>query len=248
MFKTAIITTAVAVASLAIADPAIAAPSSLTDCPLLLEGQTSPCVQLLQVALNDTNAAYRLAEDGHFGAGTRIALLDFQGRNGLPADGNAGPTTLRELASRTASATVPNSYVTPNDSYVDSPRPQESNALAVTDDYLFQASIQQFLMHKRERANDELLNWSDDGCSVPQAWKDYPGGFNFRDSCLRHDFGYRNYKAQNRLTEANRLRIDKQFKDDLNRECKKSRGVWAARGVECRQYANTYYKAVRRFG
>jgi len=48
-----------------------------------------------------------LPENDEFKAGTRIALLDFQGRNGLPADGNAGPITLRKLASRSGPVDSP---------------------------------------------------------------------------------------------------------------------------------------------
>lgn len=76
----------------------VALTSELSDCGLLLEGQSSECVRMLQTALNQSNASYGLAEDGEFGPDTRIALLDFQGRNGLDADGNAGPQTLSALA------------------------------------------------------------------------------------------------------------------------------------------------------
>ena len=81
---------------------AVAAPEAgdLTDCPLLLEGQTSPCVALLQAGLNAVNSDYQLPETTFFGAGTRVAVLDFQGRNHLPADGNAGPKTLSVLQSQ----------------------------------------------------------------------------------------------------------------------------------------------------
>ena len=92
---------------LGVSAPASAAPGSLEECPLLLEGQTSECVRMLQAALNATGAPYNLAEDGSFGPGTRIALLDFQGRNHLPADGNGGPITLRELAGRSSSVATP---------------------------------------------------------------------------------------------------------------------------------------------
>jgi murein L,D-transpeptidase YcbB/YkuD len=40
-----------------------------------------------------TSTAIRPEENGEFAASTRIAVLDFQGRNGLPADGNIGGTT-----------------------------------------------------------------------------------------------------------------------------------------------------------
>lgn len=84
-----------------------AQPRSLTDCPLLIEGQSSPCVQLLQESLNRLDVGYGLTADGEFGAATRIALLDFQGRNRLPADGNAGPETLSALSLQTETVASP---------------------------------------------------------------------------------------------------------------------------------------------
>lgn len=66
-------------------------------CGLLLEGQTNACVTRLQQDLNDVNTKYRLPVTGFFGPKTRIAVLDFQGRNGLPADGNVGQQTQDEL-------------------------------------------------------------------------------------------------------------------------------------------------------
>src|SRR5262245_23812439 len=51
------------------------------------------------------------------------------------------------------------------------------------------------------------FDWSTDYCS---ASPDEPLGFDFRLSCYRHDFGYRNYKAVNRFP-ANKPRIDDAF-------------------------------------
>ena len=67
--------------------------------------------------------------------------------------------------------------------------------------------------------------------------------------CKRHDFGYHNYKKQHRFTEANRKRIDDNFKKDLYNECAKYSGIFDSwKGVACRKIANTYYDAVRTFG
>jgi peptidoglycan hydrolase-like protein with peptidoglycan-binding domain len=86
---------------LLLAAPGVAAAQEdmihLSDCGLLLEGQSSTCVALLQLSLNETGAPYGLTADGVFGPGTRIALLDFQGRNHLGADGNAGPQVIAAL-------------------------------------------------------------------------------------------------------------------------------------------------------
>lgn len=76
-------------------------PTVLEGCPLLLEGQRDDvCVWQLQYYLNQFDESYALTEDGNFGPDTRIAVLDFQSRNGLPADGNVGPDTARTLEQR----------------------------------------------------------------------------------------------------------------------------------------------------
>lgn len=73
--------------------------SSFPGCPLLVEAaSTGPCVERLQRSLNEVNADYDLPVTGFFGRSTRVAVLDFQGRNGLGADGNVGSDTARALA------------------------------------------------------------------------------------------------------------------------------------------------------
>jgi peptidoglycan hydrolase-like protein with peptidoglycan-binding domain len=80
------------------ATTAEASEPSLGGCPLLLENKsTGPCVVALQQELNAVNPAYGLSVDGNFGSATRIAVLDFQGRNNLPADGNVGAETASAL-------------------------------------------------------------------------------------------------------------------------------------------------------
>src|SRR6476469_7191817 len=71
---------------------------SFPDCPLLLEDKSSgPCVEKLQEELNAVNPEYGLVVTKRFDAPTRIAVLDFQGRNHLDADGNVGSATADEL-------------------------------------------------------------------------------------------------------------------------------------------------------
>ena len=78
-------------------------PRSFPGCPLLLEDRsTGDCVIRLQNDLNAVNEGYHLDPDGTFGADTRIAVLDFQGRNPPGADGNVGAVTADQLSRQAA--------------------------------------------------------------------------------------------------------------------------------------------------
>ncbi|KAF1958434.1 hypothetical protein CC80DRAFT_360700, partial [Byssothecium circinans] len=108
-----------------------------------------------------------------------------------------------------------------------------------TDRLLFSSTMAQF--QKAAAARDpNTLDWTNDGCSSSP---DNPLGFNFNKSCTRHDFGYRNYKAQTRFSEANKQRIDIKFKEDMYQQC---RSEWW-RDL-CERFADTYYAAVHVFG
>jgi hypothetical protein len=85
------------------------------------------------------------------------------------------------------------------------------------------------------------LDWSTDLCSTSP---DQPAGFDFRNSCRRHDFGYRNYKAVGQFP-ANKSRIDDAFYNDMKSVCA---GYSGARRTECDGLAWTYYQAVKKFG
>jgi hypothetical protein len=135
------------------------------------------------------------------------------------------------------------------------------NARAATDDLLFRSSMAQFVTLGNQQWNGtsnekELkpgqLDWATDGCSVPlmPTWaKSRPLGFNFYNACWRHDFGYRNYKPQGRLTEDNRQQIDDNFLRDMNAICNTYRGLDSGRGVVCRNTAaRAYYQVVRLCG
>jgi hypothetical protein len=86
-------------------------------------------------------------------------------------------------------------------------------------------------------------DWSSDGCSHGP---DKPAGFDFRDACDRHDFGYRNY-GQGTLranpTDAQRATVDARLRADLDDSCDRYR----AREL-CRSMARMYYGAVRKEG
>lgn len=63
---------------------------------MLMEGSVGEDVKLLQNMLN--NISYKLSVDGIFGKLTAAAVREFQGVNGLAADGIVGPKTLGKLA------------------------------------------------------------------------------------------------------------------------------------------------------
>jgi phospholipase A2-like protein len=107
----------------------------------------------------------------------------------------------------------------------------------VTDDYMFNTGLNEFQTLRAQQPHGDQLDWSSDGCSHAP---DNPFGFNLVKACYRHDFGYRNFKAEGRFNDANKLAIDNNFRDDMYQICD---GNWA-----CDRFADTYYYAVRAFG
>jgi hypothetical protein len=85
------------------------------------------------------------------------------------------------------------------------------------------------------------FDWSTDKCSDSP---DNPLGFPFANGCIRHDFGYRNYKAIGTFA-ANKARLDSMLLADLQRVCARYSGVTKA---ACDSLAHTYYEAVHVFG
>ncbi|KJZ68493.1 hypothetical protein HIM_12112 [Hirsutella minnesotensis 3608] len=116
---------------------------------------------------------------------------------------------------------------------------------AATDRLLFQVSIKTFVKARKAK-NPSQCNWSSDNCS--KSPDKIPGFVDFTHFCQRHDFGYRNTKAQKRFTPAMKKRIDDNFKKDMYQYCARFSGLNSWRGVACRRVADTYYAAVRRFG
>jgi peptidoglycan hydrolase-like protein with peptidoglycan-binding domain len=74
-----------------IAGPDTFAQMGLYELILLKPGTSGDAVKKLQQALG-------IAADGQFGGGTQKALKDFQAKNGLEADGLAGPATLAKMS------------------------------------------------------------------------------------------------------------------------------------------------------
>jgi hypothetical protein len=85
------------------------------------------------------------------------------------------------------------------------------------------------------------FDWSTDYCSDSP---DNPLGFPFKLSCARHDFGYRNYKAEGDFA-ANKPRLDSMLYADLERVCATYSG---ATKTACDSLAWTYYEAVKNLG
>ncbi|MFZ9444102.1 MAG: phospholipase A2, partial [Ilumatobacteraceae bacterium] len=133
---------------------------------------------------------------------------------------------------------------------------------------MFQTPIESFVSVSRTpHGIDGTLDWSTDQCSAPIVGST-GRSFDFTAACLRHDFGYRNYKMLDRLfncaqrsangicaegtwsygrwwNASNRARLDTQFKKDLFGHCS-SRPVWDR--PTCRAWATAFHKAVRAFG
>ena len=96
----------------------------------------------------------------------------------------------------------------------------------------------------RLRREHPHLDWTTDGCSAPVV-----GGtgrsFDFRHACIRHDFGYRNYKRLGVFDTATRLALDERFRTDMDESCASRRRTYK---VRCVAWAELYYAAVRATG
>nr|WP_083977736.1 phospholipase A2 [Herbidospora sakaeratensis] len=118
----------------------------------------------------------------------------------------------------------------------------DDDPLEKTDQLLFEVSLDDFVERAEEKG--EGLVWSVDDCSFAGG----DGGFGFADACRRHDFGYRNYRAQDRLTPEGRERIDGQLLADVNTLCGRYRGWETFRGVACRGEGQALHALVRGVG
>jgi hypothetical protein len=85
------------------------------------------------------------------------------------------------------------------------------------------------------------FTWGTDYCTSSP---DQPAGFDFRRSCQRHDFGYRNYERLGAFN-ANKSRVDSAFHADMVRKCNNYNIL--VRPV-CFSLADVYYAAVVVFG
>lgn len=112
---------------------------------------------------------------------------------------------------------------------------------STTDTLLFSSSMADFLTARASQTPAEL-DWSSNGCSYSP---EDPLGFDFEPSCQRHDFGYRNYKAQGRFDDSGKAAIDDQFREDMRAVCAEETLL---KEVACKGVAEVYYRAVVTFG
>lgn len=86
------------------------------------------------------------------------------------------------------------------------------------------------------------LDWTTDYCSNSP---DSGPGFNFKNACTRHDFGYRNYKRYGVFNSGGKDYTDYIFYNDMKADC--AARSWYQRPT-CYSLAWTYYQAVKNFG
>lgn len=109
-----------------------------------------------------------------------------------------------------------------------------------TDELVFTITADEFQARRSRHQGAGGLIWKSDGCSHAP---DNPFGWDFKNSCDRHDFAYHNYKAQGRFSSPNKKRIDGNFKKDLLDQCRREGKAMN----RCRFVAKIYYNAVRLF-
>jgi len=110
-----------------------------------------------------------------------------------------------------------------------------------TDKLLFRIPLEKITEISKESKKTgsyQGLIWETDGCSKAPEYE-------FHEACIRHDFGYRNYKAQHRFTHTARKNIDNNFKDDMHGICN---NFGFFRRLLCKRSARLYYEVVEHFG
>jgi Flp pilus assembly pilin Flp len=105
------------------------------------------------------------------------------------------------------------------------------------------ADLDDFLAYRNSQDRDGRLNFSTDQCSAPVVGSTGMS-FDFTDACLRHDFGYRNYKDLG-LFEESKDAADSRFLEDMKDHCA-TRSIFLRE--RCYRWAYTFYQGVRSFG
>ena len=125
-----------------------------------------------------------------------------------------------------------------------SPRPIP-NDTATINYVIFDLDLDTFVRQRSKlRRNYPQLNWTTDGCSAPIVGES-GRSFNFRNACVRHDFGYRNYKAHEIFTAESRMLLDERFRQDLHTLCAPKMRTFK---VRCAAWAEIFFAAVRTAG
>jgi hypothetical protein len=110
------------------------------------------------------------------------------------------------------------------------------------------------------------LNWGSDGCSIPAGALVVAGIISpvtlaamvkyraiFEQSCVRHDFGYRNYGRNTSTsgphlgldpTHTRKNSIDARFKSNMNLQCDRAYGFPYVSRTACKLAAEGFYLAV----
>jgi hypothetical protein len=125
---------------------------------------------------------------------------------------------------------------------IGAPGPPEPSRLEVVDRYVW-ADLDDFLAYRASPDRDPRLDWSSDECSAPVVGST-GASFDFTDACLRHDFGYRNYRRLGLFEERKPL-VDDRFLTDMRAHCE-TRSPDERR--RCDVWARTFYLAVRHLG
>lgn len=119
------------------------------------------------------------------------------------------------------------------------------NDIETIDHVMFDLDLDTFIRQRSMlRRTYPQLNWTTDGCSAPIVGES-GRSFNFRNACIRHDFGYRNYKTRGMFTADSRTRIDEQFRQDLDILCAPKVRTFK---VRCIAWAEIFFAAVRAAG
>lgn len=111
---------------------------------------------------------------------------------------------------------------------------------ALTDKILFSYTIDQFKQAVLKRDPPELVWDRQDGCTGVL-------DFGFTDSCNRHDFGFANYRKQNRLCPTSKRNLDDLLCKDMTNYCNRKYSGWLRwfKRKTCLAAAKTYCAGVR---
>ena len=119
--------------------------------------------------------------------------------------------------------------------------PTGIDVVAETDTWLFSTSMSNFLSAMNAKTPPYLF-WPSPSANACTGMFDYPWDFDFKRSCQRHDFGYKNYRDQKRFCQSGREKIDSQFSRDLRSYCASRK--WWKRPL-CYSTAEAYIAGVR---